>query len=46
MNWSVIVFLGVLALSIVHWFMYARHVYTGPIIEIERPTVNSQEKTS
>ena len=46
MNWSVVVFLGVVALSIVHWFMYARHVYTGPIIEIERPTVNGQAKTN
>jgi len=34
MNWSIAVFGGVLIISIVHWFFHARHVYTGPIVEI------------
>lgn len=34
MNWSVTVYVGVLAASTIHWFIHARHVYTGPITEV------------
>jgi len=35
MNWSSAVFGGVLLLSLVHWFFFARHVYTGPVVEVD-----------
>ena len=34
MNWSVVVFGGVLLYSLLFWVLYGRKVYTGPIIEI------------
>ncbi|KAM0799120.1 amino acid/polyamine transporter I [Usnea florida] len=34
MNWSVTVYVGVLAASMIYWLIHARHVYTGPIIEV------------
>lgn len=33
-NWSVVVYVGVLGVSMIYWLLHARHVYTGPIIEI------------
>ena len=35
MNWSVTVYVGVLAASMIYWLIHARHVYTGPIIEVD-----------
>ena len=35
MNWSVTVYVGVLAASIIFWLIHARHVYTGPITEVD-----------
>ena len=34
MNWSVVVFCGVLLYSMLFWVLYGRKVYTGPIVEI------------
>jgi amino acid transporter len=34
MNWSVVVFGGALILSMVYWTVWARKIYTGPIIEV------------
>ena len=34
MNWSVVVFVGVIALSLVFWLFHGRKVYKGPIVEI------------
>ena len=34
MNWSVTVYVGVLAASMIYWLIHARHVYTGPIVEV------------
>ena len=36
MNWSVTVYVGVIVLSLMYWLLYARHVYTGPIIELRQ----------
>lgn len=33
-NWSVVVYVGVLGVSMIYWLLHARHVYTGPIIEV------------
>ncbi|PQE27665.1 choline transport protein [Rutstroemia sp. NJR-2017a BBW] len=35
MNWSVVVFFGTLSLSLIYWVVHGRHVYTGPILEID-----------
>ena len=34
MNWSVVVFGGVLLFSLLFWALYGRKVYTGPVVEI------------
>lgn len=34
MNWSVVVFFGVLILSMGFWLIHGRKVYTGPIFEL------------
>ena len=36
MNWSVAVFGGVIVFAIIFWFVHAKKVYTGPIVEIDR----------
>ena len=36
MNWSIAVFGGVILFAIVFWFVHAKKVYTGPIVEIDR----------
>lgn len=33
MNWSILVFGGVLLFSLVFWALHGRKVYTGPIVE-------------
>ena len=34
MNWSILVFGGVLLFSLLFWAIQGRKVYTGPIMEI------------
>lgn len=34
MNWSVVVFFGVLIFSLLFWVIYGRKVYTGPLLEV------------
>ncbi|KAI5783698.1 amino acid/polyamine transporter I [Geopyxis carbonaria] len=34
MNWSCVIFVGVLFFAVVHWFAFARHTYKGPIMEV------------
>lgn len=34
MNWSIVVYGGVLLFSVFFWFLHGRKVYTGPVIEI------------
>lgn len=34
MNWSIVVYGGVMLFSIFFWFMHGRSVYTGPVIEV------------
>ena len=34
MNWTVVVFLGALLISVIFWFAHGRKVYKGPIMEI------------
>jgi hypothetical protein len=34
MNWSVVVFFGVMIFSLIYWFVHGRFVYEGPIREI------------
>ncbi|MCJ1451253.1 hypothetical protein MMC28_001589 [Mycoblastus sanguinarius] len=36
MNWSVVVYMVVLVLSVAYWLVRARHVYTGPIVSFSR----------
>jgi choline transport protein len=33
MNWSVVMFFGVILLSMVYYFVWARRFYTGPVVE-------------
>jgi len=35
MNWSIVVFSGVMILSMVFWAVHGRLVYNGPILEID-----------
>lgn len=34
MNWSSVVFVGVIAFSLLYWFLLARHTFTGPVVEV------------
>lgn len=34
MNWSIVVYGGVMLFSIFFWFLHGRSVYTGPVIEV------------
>jgi peptidoglycan biosynthesis protein MviN/MurJ (putative lipid II flippase) len=34
MNWSVAIFGGVVVLALVYYFLFARHVYTGPVSRV------------
>lgn len=34
MNWSVVVFFGVMVISVVFWMVHGRSVYEGPIREV------------
>ena len=45
MNWSVVVYAGVLVFALVYWFVTARHVYTGPIVEVSLQDVVLEERT-
>ena len=34
MNWSSVVTVGYMAISLVFWFLHGRRVYKGPIVEV------------
>jgi len=36
MNWSSVLFVGCISISIGFWFAKGRHVYTGPVAQIRR----------
>ena len=37
MNWSILVFGGVLVFSLLFWGLHGRKVYTGPVVETGIP---------
>lgn len=44
MNWSVVVYFGVLVFALIYWFAVARHVYTGSIVEVTLEDVLNLEQ--
>ena len=36
MNWSSTVFVSIILIAIIYWFVKARHVYTGPVVQMRR----------
>ncbi|WPH02746.1 putative amino-acid permease [Acrodontium crateriforme] len=36
MNWSVVIFVGVVLWSVVYFFVWSRHVYVGPVQRVKR----------
>jgi hypothetical protein len=36
MNWSSVLFVGCIFVSIAFWFTKGRHVYTGPVMQLRR----------
>lgn len=44
MNYSVVVFMGVIAFGIVRYFISGRKTFTGPVIETEEPNMEGKIK--
>lgn len=36
MNWSSVLFVSCILISIIFWFVKGRHVYTGPVVQMRR----------
>ena len=44
MNWSVVIFAGMLVFSIFYWFVAARKTYTGPVVEVSLEELTIEEQ--
>lgn len=36
MNWSVVIYVGVLSISLIYFFFKGRHVYVGPVEYVKK----------
>lgn len=36
LNWSPVMFVGILSIAAIYYVVWARHVYTGPVMLVKR----------